>query len=92
MQAIAGTKNRVIVKYIDPSERTTKSLIYVPTTMEDENPRGVVVVVSDHDELGNKPTVKVGDVVGYFKHGPVKIEVDGEKLLVLKEHDIYAIL
>ena len=37
-------------------------------------------------------TVKVGDIVLFGKYGGTEIELDGDKLLLLKESDIFAII
>ena len=37
-------------------------------------------------------TVKVGDQVLYGKYSGTEIELDGEKLMIMKESDIYAII
>jgi chaperonin GroES len=37
-------------------------------------------------------TVKVGDQVLYGKYSGTEIEIDGEKLIIMKESDIYAII
>jgi chaperonin GroES len=37
-------------------------------------------------------TVKVGDQVLYGKYSGTEIEIDGEKLMIMKESDIYAII
>jgi chaperonin GroES len=36
--------------------------------------------------------VKVGDTVLYGKYSGTEIEVDGQKILIMKESDIFAIV
>ncbi len=48
--------------------------------------------VSEIDEKGNKPAVKVGDEVLYGKYAGTEITVEGKEYLIMRESDILAIL
>lgn len=91
MKVIAGSKNRVLVKPIDFGEQKTASGLILTMNGEWEAPRGTVVEVSNQDEAGVASTVKKGDVVLYFKHGPTPVKIKNKDFLVMKEYDIYAI-
>jgi chaperonin GroES len=78
-------------------EKTTKSGILLPDTIEKSSPaQGTVVAVGPGkiSENGNiiPLSIKVGDKVMFKKYSPDEIEVDDQKYLILKEEDILAIL
>lgn len=85
--------------FIEPlkEEKTTKSGIVLPDTMEKEKPMvGKVLAVGQgkRNEKGDliPMSVKVGDKVLFKKYGPDEIEVDGKKYLVGSEEDILAVI
>lgn len=93
MKAIAGTKNRVILKHLPINQRGGPvNLLLVAEVTEDKYPQGVVIEVSEHDENGIKPFVKRGDTVAYFRHGATAVELNREDYFIVKEYDIYALL
>lgn len=78
-------------------DKTTKSGIVLPETVEKEKPiKGKVVAVGPgkFNEKGRRMpmSVKVGDMVLFKKYGPDEIEIDGKKYLVGDEEDILAII
>lgn len=88
--------DRVLVKPLAKDE-VTKSGIVIPDTVEKERPeRGEVIAVGPGKRLDNGElspvSLKVGDQVMFTKYGPTEIEVDGDKLLVLEERDVIAVL
>lgn len=86
---VAGSKNRVFVKPAAP-ETISKGGIIIPDTAQEKPQRGEVLGVSEVDEDGNKPTVKVGDVVYYGKYAGTEVSFDGEDFLSMRESDILA--
>jgi chaperonin GroES len=89
LKPIAGTQNRVIVQAA-PAEEKTASGIIIPDTAKEKPQRGTVISVSEVDEKGNKPAVKVGDTVLYGKYAGTEISVDGNDYLIMRESDIFA--
>ena len=89
LKPIAGTQNRVIVQAA-PAEEKTSSGIIIPDTAKEKPQRGTVISVSEVDEKGNKPAVKVGDTVLYGKYAGTEISVDGNDYLIMRESDIFA--
>jgi chaperonin GroES len=89
LKPIAGTQNRVIVQAA-PAEEKTASGIIIPDTAKEKPQRGTVISVSEVDEKGNKPAVKVGDTVLYGKYAGTEISVDGTDYLIMRESDIFA--
>ncbi|MFH1047444.1 MAG: co-chaperone GroES [Patescibacteria group bacterium] len=87
--------DRVLVKPLTETE--TKSGIVIPETVEKERPeKGEVIAVGPGKLLkdGNRSPmeVKVGDKVMFKKYGPDEIKDGDQKLLVIEESDIVAII
>jgi chaperonin GroES len=91
IKPIAGTQNRVVVEAAAAEEKT-KSGIIIPDTAKEKPQRGKIVSVSEIDEKGNKPAVKVGDEVLYGKYAGTEITVDGKEYLIMRESDIFAVI
>ena len=80
-----------------PEEKTTKSGIVIPETVDKEKPiKGKIIAVGPgkKNEKGEiiPMSVKIGDIVLFKKYGPDEIEIDDKKYLVGEEEDILAIL
>jgi len=86
--------DRVIVKQ-DEAEETTTSGLYIASGAKEKPTSGVVLAVGDGkltDEGAHLPMpVKEGDRVIYGKFGGTEIEVEGEKVIILRADDLYAI-
>jgi chaperonin GroES len=82
--------DRVIVKPAEKAEKTAGGII-IPDTAQDNPQQGEVVAVGN-GRKDEPMTVKVGDIVLFGKYGGTEIELDGDKLLLLKESDIFAII
>ena len=82
--------DRVLVRPAEAEQKTASGII-IPDTAKEKPQRGEVLAVGkgakDHEM-----TVKVGDQVLYGKYSGTEIEIDGEKLMIMKESDIYAII
>jgi chaperonin GroES len=91
IKPIAGTQNRVVVEAAAAEEKT-KSGIIIPDTAKEKPQRGKIVSVSEIDEKGNKPAVKVGDEVLYGKYAGTEITVEGKEYLIMRESDIFAVI
>ena len=88
-------QDRVIVKQSDAEEKT-KSGILLPDTAKEKPTKGKVIAVGPGklDDKG-KPMelgVRVGDVVYYGKYSGTDVEIDGEKLVILRESDVLGVL
>ena len=70
--------DRVLIKQDEAEEKTASGLILASESKEKPQ-RGVVIAV-----------VKPGDHVVFAKYGTNEIEVEGEKLLLMRAEDIYA--
>ena len=87
--------SRLVVEPIE-QEDVTASGIVLPETAKEKPQRGKVLAAGpgDRDDAGKsiELDVKVGDVVLYAKYSGTEIKVDGQKLLILKESDVLALV
>ncbi len=91
IKPIAGTQNRVVVEPAMAEEKTASGLI-IPDTAKEKPQQGKVVSISEVDEKGNKPAVRVGDKVLYGKYSGTEISIDGKEYLIMRESDIFAVV
>ncbi len=97
--------DRILVRRLDEAPKE-KSLIVLPDAAKEKPTRGLVVATGPglpvdvkasnpddvEDALLTRPmSVKVGDVVWFGRHTGHEIEADGEKLLVMREEDVFAV-
>jgi len=87
--------DRVVVKALEPEEKT-KGGIILPDTAKEKPQEGKVIAVGKGKltDKGIQPLeVKVGDIVLYGKYSGTEITTkEGEELLIIKEDDILAIV
>lgn len=87
--------DRVIVKQQEAEEKTASGIV-LPDAAREKPTRGKVVAVGPgkaNDEGKRAPVaVKAGEVVYYGKYSGTDVEVDGEKLVILREQDILGVV
>lgn len=87
--------DRIVVKPREQDEMTASGII-LPDTAKEKPQQGDVLAVGpgrrDDDGDYMAMDVAVGDVVLYAKYAGTEVKIDGEKLLILKESDILAIV
>jgi chaperonin GroES len=87
--------DRLVVRPLE-SEEVTPSGIVLPETAKEKPQKGEVLSVGPgaRDEEGKRIVmdVRVGDKVLFAKYAGTEIKMDSEKLLILRESDILAIL
>jgi chaperonin GroES len=87
--------DRLVVKPIEQEEITASGLV-LPETAKEKPQQGTVIATGPgrRDDDGNRieMDVAVDDTVLYAKYAGTEIKIDGEKLLILKESDILAIV
>ncbi len=93
---IKPLSNHIFLEPVE-EEKTTKSGIVLPETVEKEKPiKGKITAVGSgkiNDKGEKMPmSVKIGDIVLFKKYGPDEIEIEGKKYLVGDEDDILAII
>ena len=65
--------------------------IIIPDSAKEKPLRGIVRAVGNGTK-DEEMVVKAGDTVLYGKYAGTEIEVDGEKLLMMRQNDILAIV
>ena len=88
--------DRLVVKPQEGEEQTASGL-FLPETAKEKPQQGEVLAVGPGrwDEDGErriKPDVEVGDSVLFAKYGGTEIKLDDQKVLILKETDILAVI
>ena len=87
--------DRVIVKQSEAEEKT-KSGILLPDTAKEKPTKGKVVAVGpgklDDNGKAMEIGLRVGDTVYYGKYSGTDVEVDGQKLVILREADVLGVL
>jgi chaperonin GroES len=87
--------NRVVVEPLEEEDITPGGIV-LPETAKEKPQKGTIIAVGpgDRDEHGNRMPleVSVGDTVLFAKYSGTEIKVDGNKLLILRESDLLAII
>jgi len=87
--------NRVVIEPIEQEDITSGGIV-LPETAKEKPQKGTILSVGpgERDEDGKyiPMDVKEGDTVLFAKYAGTEIKVDGDKLLILKESDILAIV
>lgn len=83
---------RIVVRPEEVQEKTAGGLFIPPSAQEDKKPEVGIVVKLGSGKKDFKFTVSIGDKVFFKKYSPDEIEVDGEKLYILSEEDVLAIV
>jgi chaperonin GroES len=93
--SIKPLDDRILVEQCEAEERTAGGIV-LPDTAKEKPQRGTVRAVGpgkllDSGERGEM-SVKVGDEVFYAKYSGTEVEVHGEKMQIMRENDILAII
>ena len=80
--------DKIVIEPIEAEERT-KSGIILPTAAQEKQQMAKVIAVGPGTK-DETMQVSVGDSVLYGKYAGTEIEVDGEKLLIMRQSDILA--
>ena len=86
--------DKVVVKEIQVKEESVGG-IFLPTSAKEKQEVAVVVAVGEGGLIdGNKVDmiVKVGDKVLYSKYAGSEFTIDGEKVTIIRQSDILAIV
>ncbi|MDH7485618.1 MAG: co-chaperone GroES [Anaerolineae bacterium] len=87
--------DRIVVKPIEREERTPSGII-LPETAKEKPQEGEVLAVGPgrRDDNGNRipMEIKEGDRVLYAKYAGTEVKLDDQKLLILKESDVLALI
>ena len=86
---------RVIVEPIEQEEMTAGGII-LPETAKEKPQEGKILAAGpgDRKEDGERVPmeVQIGDKVLYAKYSGTEVKMDGEKLLIVRESDILAVI
>jgi chaperonin GroES len=87
--------DRLVIKPIEQEETTASGLV-LPETAKEKPQQGMVIATGpgkrDDDGKRIEMDVAVDDTVLYAKYAGTEIKIEGDKLLILKESDVLAIL
>lgn len=87
--------DRLIVEPTEKDQKTASGII-LPETAKEKPQEGTVLAAGPGrtDDEGKRIAmdVKPGDVVLYAKYAGTEVKIDDQKLLILKESDILAIV
>lgn len=82
--------DRVLVKPAPAEEKTIGGII-IPDTAKEKPLQGEVLAVGNGTK-DEAMVLKAGDVVLYGKYAGTEIEFEGEKYLIMRQSDVFAIL
>jgi len=86
--------DRVVVKPIEQEEITAGGIV-LPETAKEKPQRGSIIAAGPgkfEDGKRVELDVKEGDTVLFAKYAGTEIKVEGQKVLILRESDILAII
>ena len=88
-------QDRVIVKPSEAEEKTPSGIV-LPDTAKEKPTKGKVIAAGPGklDDKGKVMAlnVKSGDTVYYGRYSGTDVEIDGEKLVILRESDVLGVL
>ena len=87
--------DRVAIELIEQEEKTAGG-IYIPDTAKEKPSQGIVLAVGAgaRDNNGNRINIdlKVGSKVLFAKWAGTEVNVEGKKIMVMKESDIIGVI
>jgi len=86
--ALQPLSDRVLVKAATAEQKTASGII-IPDSAKEKPLKGEVIAVGPGTKDETMQLI-VGDVVLYGKYAGTEIEVEGEKLLIMRQSDILA--
>ena len=90
MAKIQPLADRVLVKPAAAEEKTVGGII-IPDSAKEKPLRGTVLAVGNGTK-DETMVLKEGDTILYGKYAGTELEFDGEKLLIMRQSDVLAIL
>ncbi len=90
MTKIQPLLDRVVVRPTAAEEKTVGGII-IPDTAQEKPLRGEVIAVGKGTK-DEEMILKVGDQVLYGKFAGNEVEIDNEKLMIMRQSDVLAIL
>ena len=90
MAKIQPLADRVLVKPAAAEEKTVGGII-IPDSAKEKPLRGTVLAVGNGTK-DEAMVLKEGDTILYGKYAGTELEFDGEKLLIMRQSDVLAIV
>lgn len=87
---IKPLSDRVLVRPAEAEQKTASGII-IPDTAKEKPLQGEVVAVG-HGTKDEEMVLKAGDRVLYGKYAGTEIQLDGEKYLIMKQSDVFAVI
>ncbi len=87
--------NHIVVKRLEAEQKTAGGIV-LPDTAREKPQQGRVLSVGDGPKLKSGKhvgsQVQEGDRVVFAQYSGMEVEVDGEKLLIMNEEDLLAVI
>lgn len=87
--------DRIIVRALAAATKTASGL-FIPDNAQEKPLEGEVLAAGrgkrDAQGIVQPLDVQVGDRILYGRYSGSEVEVDGEKLLIMREEDVFAVL
>ena len=86
--------DKVVLKQLEAQE-TTKSGLLLTSQSKEKPQEAIVVAVGPGGMVGDtkvEMVVKEGDHVLYSKFGALEVKFEGEEYIIMRQHDILAIV
>ena len=90
MTNIKPLADRVLIRPV-AAETTTAAGIIIPDTAKEKPLRGEVIAVGQGTK-DEQMVLKAGNHVLYGKYAGTEIEIDNEKLLIMRQSDVLAVI
>ena len=93
--ALKPLGDRIVVRQLDPQEKTKSGLVLPDTAKEKPQEAKVIAVGTGRllDDGAVKPLeIRNGDRVLYGKYTGTEVSLEGEEYLILREEDVLAIV
>lgn len=82
--------DRVLIQPV-PAEEVTMSGIIIPDSAKEKPLKGTVLAVGPGTK-DETMELKVGDTVLYGKYAGTEVELDNEKVLIMRQNDVLAVI
>ncbi len=90
MTNIKPLADRVLVRPVAAEEKTVGGII-IPDSAKEKPLKGEVLAVGNGTK-DEQMVLKTGDEVLYGKYSGTELEIDGEKLLIMRQSDVLAVV
>ena len=90
MTNVKPLADRVLVRPVAAEEKTVGGII-IPDSAKEKPLKGEVIAVGNGTK-DDQMVLKQGDTVLYGKYAGTELEIDGEKLLIMRQSDVLAVI